>query len=151
MSSDEAALQNAPVIARLVDGTVLRGSLQELNGEQEQIIILLAPHGTVQTVPFGDLSYMGFMRATVNVRDFSVVDESLEDVLSAGHEQSFKIIYKKGKHAGNRVLTGNACSVDVDKYGLHIYQSKDHKRIHRVFIPLVVVERYLINPPRPMG
>jgi type IV pilus assembly protein PilB len=147
MSSDEAALQNAPVVARLVDGTVLRGSLQELNGEQEQIVITVAPHGAVQTVPFSELSYMGFMRATVTLRDFTAVDESLEEVLSAGHEQSFKIIYKKGKHAGSRVLRGKACSVDVDKHGLHIYQSRDHKRIHRVFIPLTVVEKYLINPP----
>ena len=147
MSSDEAALLNSPVIARLVDGTVLRGSLQELNGEQSRIILKVAPHGTVQVVPFSELSYMGFMRATAAAYKFAAADESLEEVLSAGHEQSFKIIYKEGKRTGNNVLTGKACSVDVDKHGLHIYQSKDHKRIHRIFIPLDVVKKYLINPP----
>jgi len=147
LSNDEAALLNSPVIARLVDGTVLRGSLQELNGEQGRIILRVAPHGTVKVVLFSELSYMGFMRATVAARDVATMDESLEEVLSAGHEQSFKIVYKKGKHSGSRVLIGKACSVDVDKHGLHIYQSKDHKRIHRVFIPLEVVDKYLINPP----
>ena len=143
MTSEEAALVNAPVIARLLDGTVIRGSLQELHGANSQVIISVAPHGSSQTVPFSELRYMGFLRPTLAVaRQHGSGEAAADDITSVDHEQSFKIVYK-----GGQVLNGKACSADVDRYGIHIYQSKDHRRIHRVFIPLAVVEKYLINPP----
>ncbi|MGD8568374.1 MAG: GspE/PulE family protein [Gammaproteobacteria bacterium] len=143
MTSEEAALVNAPVIARLLDGTVVRGSLQELDGTKSRLTITEAPNGSSRVVPFSDLRYMGFLRPTLTkvYRDNPAVSPE-DDITSVDHEQSFRIVYKGGK-----VLKGKACSADVDRYGVHIYQSKDHRRIHRVFIPLAVVEKYLINPP----
>ncbi|MGD8558470.1 MAG: ATPase, T2SS/T4P/T4SS family [Gammaproteobacteria bacterium] len=143
MTSEEAALVNAPVIARLLDGTVIRGRLQELNGAENRITVSEAPGGTRQEISFTNLRYMGFLRPTLTTAGQGTSGAtSGDDITGVDHEQAFKIVYKGGK-----VLKGKACSADVDRYGIHIYQSKDHRRIHRVFIPLAVVEKYLINPP----
>jgi type IV pilus assembly protein PilB len=140
--SHEAVLYDAQVIVRQLDDAVVRGRLQELNSTEGCIVITSDSFAeSSRVIPFTKIRYLSFVRPSISLdpqRDVAFDD----DLTDSKAFQSFRLVYKGGK-----ALTGKACSVDVDKSGIHIYQSKDHQHIHRVFVPMVVIERYRISPP----
>ncbi|HEY5602515.1 MAG TPA: GspE/PulE family protein [Gammaproteobacteria bacterium] len=141
--SEEAELANAPVILRLLDNKVVRGRLLEFSDAKRHAMVSVAPHGTAHAIPFSKIRYMGFIRPSIAIPPGNESSHTLEeDITIINQSQSFQIAYKDGK-----ILKGKACYVHVDRQGIHLYQSKDHRRIHRVFIPLSVVNKYVINPP----
>lgn len=141
-SVDESSLLGTTVVARLLDDRILRGLLVEFDASQARVALRIDPQGEVHTVPFAQLRYLSFMRpATVAPDAQPPAAGDSEHIVIPQNAQPFHLTYNDGK-----IVKGNMCAAEVDKYGVHGFQSKDSANIVRVFVPLGVLRKYWIAP-----
>ena len=142
MLGADAPLPTVDVMVRLLDDQSLRGRLVEFNGDAARLTLRVAPQGAVQVVPFARLRYLVFFRPAVEEPHVEATGQrDLDHVVIPQSSQSFHLQYNDDK-----VVKGEMCAVEVNKCGVHGFQSKDNHRIFRLFAPFGVLKKYWVGP-----
>jgi type IV pilus assembly protein PilB len=141
LASGEEKLTDAPVVARLLGNQVYRGCLRELQGPQARLVIHAENDGASHNILFSELRYLAFLRTSLVAENYHAVTVSGVETIVPESSQTFHVRFQDGK-----VLSGNACAIEMDHIAIHIFETKDNHRIHRIFIPLAVVKDYQFGP-----
>ena len=139
----EGPLNDALVIAHLLNGDTLRGKLKVLNSSQEILVIHIDSHShdvDDRAIRFSDLRYLVFTRKLpVTSGDHPIVHFSTEVELP-GDLQKYSITFKDEKMIG-----GETRGVFVDQSGLHIFKPVGSHSVVRIFVPDVSLKTYRIG------
>lgn len=133
------ALQDADVVAQLMDGEKLRGSLLRLD-ERGRLIIRSREDRKVRDIPFSNLRSLLFSKGLPAATRPHPIQARGGTMLTSKKPQRFRIVYRDGK-----VLTGQAQGALMDEKGLHLFQLGKESRFVRLFVPLQVVKDHQLS------
>ena len=134
-------LLEAPVNLKLISGEKLTGSLFEVNGPQQFILIKKPDERINQKISFQDLRVMQFTDLVLMPNeDYPFVQDDTNVVLTS-NKQNYEIFFNDGAHQD-----GTTCGWVVDDYALHIFPQTAEGTCTRIFIPLCTIKSYTIGP-----
>jgi len=136
----EGPLNDAPIIAHLLNGSTLHGNLRHLNISGEIAAIQETSRNEVIEIPFARFQHIAFTRElTISSEEHPL--EPRTRGIESPDVQMFRVTFKDDKS-----VTGKTCSSIVNQAGLHFFTPINEYSVARMFVPTTVVKHYHIAP-----